>query len=71
MDALLAQSRVFSDAERYERTFDRIHGSADRFAERYRQHRRLLDAIAAGDEEAADTLAVTHHLSALRHLGQP
>jgi len=71
MDALLAQSRVFGDEERYERTLDRIHASGDRFAERYRQHRELLDVIAAGDEDGAENLAVRHHLSALRHLGQP
>jgi len=71
MDALLAQSRVFSDDERYHRTVERIRGSAARFAERYRQHRELLETVAAGDEEAADALAVRHHLTALRHLGQP
>jgi DNA-binding GntR family transcriptional regulator len=71
MDALLAQSRVFSDDERYERTLDRIGASADRFAGRYRQHRELLAAIAAGDEDRAESLAVRHHLTALRHLGQP
>jgi DNA-binding GntR family transcriptional regulator len=71
MDALLAQSRVFSDEERYARTLDRIHTSADRFATRYRQHRKLLKAIAAGDEDAADAMACRHRLTALRHLGQP
>lgn len=71
MEALLAQSRVFSDDERYHRTMERIQESADRFAERYRQHRELLDALAAGDEEKAEALAVRHHLTALRHLGRP
>ncbi|HEY0452673.1 GntR family transcriptional regulator [Actinophytocola sp.] len=71
MDALLAQSRVFSDEERYTRTLDRIHAAPDKFAERYRQHRELLGLLAAGDEDEAESLAVRHRLTALRHLGQP
>jgi DNA-binding GntR family transcriptional regulator len=68
MVALLAQSRVFSDEERHLRTAERIAAAAPAFEERHRQHRDLLDAIAAGDEDRAEAVSTAHHLTALQHL---
>jgi DNA-binding GntR family transcriptional regulator len=70
MEALLAQSRVFSDQERYLRTAERLTDAAPAFLARYRQHRDLLDAISAGEEDRAEAVAVRHHLAALNHLSQ-
>jgi DNA-binding GntR family transcriptional regulator len=71
MEALLAQSRVFSRGKRLRRTIERIDGAPERFARRYREHQALLDAIAEGDEERADSLAFTHHVTAARQLRAP
>jgi DNA-binding GntR family transcriptional regulator len=66
MEALLAQSRVFSRDGRLHRTIERIDGAPERFVRRYREHQALLDAITEGDEERADNLAFAHHVTAVR-----
>jgi DNA-binding GntR family transcriptional regulator len=66
MEALLAQSRVFSRDGRLHRTIERIDGAPERFVRRYREHQALLDAITEGDEERADNLAFAHHVTAAR-----
>ncbi|MEV4077309.1 GntR family transcriptional regulator [Nonomuraea fuscirosea] len=71
MEALLAQSRVFSRDGRLHRTIERIDSRPERFIRRYREHQALLDAIAEGDEERADHLAYTHHVTAARRRGTP
>ncbi|WP_326632665.1 GntR family transcriptional regulator [Nonomuraea fuscirosea] len=71
MEALLAQSRVFSRDGRLHRTIERIDSRPERFIRRYREHQALLDAIAEGDEERADHLAYTHHVTAARRRRTP
>lgn len=71
MEALLAQSRVFSRDGRLHRTIERIDSQPERFVRRYREHQALLDAIAERDEERADHLAYTHHVTAARRRGTP
>jgi DNA-binding GntR family transcriptional regulator len=66
--ALLDQARVYSDEERRTRTGERINTRRERFDRRYAEHRQLLDAIARGDEEAAEAIATHHHLTALEDL---
>ena len=68
IEALLDQARVYSDEERHTRTGERINAQRDRFDRRYAEHRQLLDAIARGDEDAAEAIATRHHLTALEDL---
>jgi DNA-binding GntR family transcriptional regulator len=65
---LLKQSHAFTDEERFRLTMRNWQIAAPVIEQQYLQHRELLNAVASGDEDGAETLAVAHHLAALKVL---
>jgi len=65
---LLNQSRAFTGEERFGLTMQHWRRMAPMIEKTYLEHRQLLEAVAAADEERAAQLATAHHLASLREL---
>lgn len=65
---LLDQARAFSEDERRDLTTKHLVRDRVSIEHRYREHHRLLEAIARGDEDAAEALALSHHSGSAREL---
>jgi DNA-binding GntR family transcriptional regulator len=68
LEGLLKQSRAFTGEERFGLTMQNWRRMAPMIEKTYLEHRQLLEAVAAGDEERAARLATAHHLASLREL---
>lgn len=68
IEGLLQQSRAFTDDERKHRTLLSMDRDASSTKQRYRQHREILQALKAGDENLCERITVKHHLEALEFL---
>lgn len=65
---LLAQTRAFTPQERIERTLERLDDAGFHGADRYTEHRRLVQALRARDAAGAEELARGHVAEALADL---
>ncbi|RCG32052.1 GntR family transcriptional regulator [Sphaerisporangium album] len=68
LEGLLHQARAFSDEERLDLTIRFAPERAEEFRARYDEHRLILDALMARDEDRAERLASRHHRAALDRL---
>jgi DNA-binding GntR family transcriptional regulator len=68
LEGLLQQARAFSEDERLDLTVKLAPDQAEDFRRRYREHRDLLAALLARDEDRAERLAAHHHRDALIQL---
>jgi DNA-binding GntR family transcriptional regulator len=70
LEGLLHQARAFSEDERRDLTIRLAPARAEGFRRRYHEHRELLAALVARDEDRAELLAAQHHRSALVQLSE-